>query len=262
VPCLLLYGIFLFSSVGYARASDCRSPKYDETTTLISVVDGDTVILQDGRKLRLIGINTPEMQRQQEVAEPFAHKARVYLSKLIPAGTTIHLRYGVDKKDRYGRLLAHVFTSKDQNVAELLLKAGMGSSVQITPNLWSYHCYLEAEKQAQTSKTGIWSHPYSQFIDVKNISPDAHGFHFVQGQITRVGKSKNAVWLNMGKQFALRISNADLIYFKQMDLEKLRGKTVAVRGWIYKIKKQQRINLHHPATLQMLSAISDKAHNR
>ena len=262
MPCLLLWGSFFFSSIVHAGVSDCSSPKYDETVRLKHVIDGDTISLQDGRKVRFIGINTPELQRDQQVGEPLAREARAYLVKLLVDGPDLYLRYGVDKKDHYGRLLAHVFTIKGRNISTALLKAGLGSSVQITPNLWSYRCYLKAEKQAQENKKGIWSHPYFKPINVEKMPSSERGFHFVKGRISRIGKSNHAVWLNMGKRFVLRIDKSDLKYFENLNIDQLLNKTVVARGWIYPVKKQQRINLHHPAALQVIPAISVKARNR
>ena len=97
---------------------------------------------------------------------------------------------------------------------------------------------------------------------IENLSADIRGFRFVKGRITRIGKSKHAVWLNMGEQFALRIHKSDLTYFDDPDFDQWLNQTVVVRGWIYKVKGQQRINLHHPAALQLLPAISDEGRNR
>jgi endonuclease YncB( thermonuclease family) len=65
-----------------ARA-DCAADRIDELARVARVHDGDTVVLHDGRKLRLIGINTPELPREDSPGQPFAQEARAALATLL-----------------------------------------------------------------------------------------------------------------------------------------------------------------------------------
>ena len=67
---------FIYSSAALAD-SNCSSDYYDETTNIRYIHDGDTLHLSDGRKVRLIGINTPELARDNRAAEAFAQQAKV-----------------------------------------------------------------------------------------------------------------------------------------------------------------------------------------
>jgi len=228
-------------------AADCSSPRYDERVAVKRVIDGDTLQLTDGRRLRLIGINTPELGNRGQPSEPLAEQARQKLQTLV--GIRIKLRWGKEKQDHYGRLLVHAFTPAGDNISARLLAAGMGAAIQIPPNLWAYRCYLKAEKAARTQHLGIWRQPYFTPRDVQQLAPDSRGFHFVRGRLSRVGHSKTALWLNLGERFALRIHKKDLAYFQKIHFDRLIGKQLTARGWIYTHKGQLRMNLHHPASL-------------
>jgi len=246
-PCLFLAVLLYLPSI--APATDCSSTHYDENASIKRIIDGDTLHLSDGRRVRLIGINTPELGKKQQHAEPLAEQAKQRLQKL--AGTQIKLRWGKEKKDRYGRLLAHAFTPDGRNINALLLATGMAAAIQIPPNLWAYRCYLRTENLARKQQFGIWGQPYFEPLDTDKLTSATPGFHFIRGHLSRVGKSKTALWLNLGEHFALRIHKKDLTYFQQLNFEQLIGQELTVRGWIYLYKGQWRMNLHHPASLKI-----------
>ena len=250
MPCLFLSaGLSLFSPV--AAATDCPSAHYDERVRVKQIIDGDTLQLADGRHLRLIGINTPERATRTRRAEPLAEEARRSLQSLVDTERPFRLRRGKEKQDRYGRLLAHLFNADGRNITASLLSAGMGAAIQIPPNLWGYTCYLEAENRARKQRRGIWQHPYFIPLEADRLGADTRGFHFVRGRLSRVGKSKTALWLNLGEDFALRIPEKAFPWFKSFPFDQLVGKQLTARGWIYRRKGQLRMNLYHPASLEI-----------
>nr|MBC8361511.1 thermonuclease family protein [Candidatus Desulfatibia profunda] len=72
------------------------------------VNDGDTVVLTDGRHVRYIGINAPEIDHENQRAEPYGYQAKKYNEKLV-LSKTICLQFDKEQYDQYGRLLAYVF---------------------------------------------------------------------------------------------------------------------------------------------------------
>ncbi len=173
------------------------------------------------------------------------------LQTLAGPGSRLRLRWGKEKKDRYGRLLAHAFSADGRNLSASLLAAGMGAAIQIPPNLWAWDCYVKAEKSAREQRRGIWGQAYFTPLDVNRLTSDVQGFHFIRGRLSRVGNSKTSLWLNLGKHFALRIRKKELPYFRQIDFNQLIGSELTARGWIYAYKGQWRMNLHHPASLEI-----------
>ena len=246
----------IFSAPLYVYANDCSVQKFDETFQVAHVYDGDTIKLVDGRKLRLIGINTPERGRDGKPDEPFYLAAKKQLQSIISKNNNkVKILFGKDKHDRYKRLLAHIFTINNENISEILIKNGMGFTIAIPPNIQLLNCYQKAETNAQKSKRGIWNHQYSKAIDVTSLKKSARGFHQIKGTVDRIGESRSSFWLNLnsksGVNFAIRVLKKDISYFKQFHPKELLNRQLTARGWIYEIKGEQRMTIHHPASLQI-----------
>lgn len=105
-----------------------------ESITIRHVHDGDTVIRADGERIRLIGIDTPELGREQRPLDPKAAEARDHLRRLIRAANTVSARYAPERRDDYNRLLAHLYVD-NHNVQADLLRAGLTTPLLIAPNL-------------------------------------------------------------------------------------------------------------------------------
>ena len=259
IGALCLLSALLVSPV---LAVECQADRIDETVKVSRVVDGDTLKLKDGRLVRLIGINTPELARKGKPAEPLASKARQLLESLIAkSSSTVGLRYGVERKDRYGRTLAHVYLANGVSVEAQMLSAGMAAQIVVPPNVRGHECYRAVERSVRQATKGVWSSFYRP-IPVVDISRQSRGFRIISGKVVRVGESKRSIWLNFPRRsgeadregVAVRISRKDLDYFKTWDPLKLKGKQVAVRGWVYPYKKQLVMQLRHPFALEIISS--------
>src|SRR5512143_1229238 len=101
-----------------AQGGECPADRTDEEVRVAFVYDGDTVRLDDGRKIRLAGINAPEVAKQEQSAEPLANEARAYVSHLFDKDRRVRLRFEHERQDRYGRLLAHLFLQDGSSVEE------------------------------------------------------------------------------------------------------------------------------------------------
>ncbi len=247
---------FLVSPVS---AVECAADRIDETVAVSKVVDGDTLRLKDGRVVRFIGINTPELARKGNPAEPLAKKARQTLESIIEKSSyTVGLRFGVERKDRYGRTLAHVYLANGVSVEARMLSTGMAAQIVVPPNVWNVECYRAAEQVARQARKGVWNSFY-QPIPVAELSRESRGFRVISGRVVRVGESKRSIWLNFPRRpgegnregVAVRISRNDLDYFKAWDPRNLKGKQVVVRGWVYPYKKQLVMQLRHPLALEI-----------
>ena len=234
-----------------AYADNCTTGHFKETVKVTLVYDGDTIKLNDGRKLRLIGINTPERGRDGQKDQPFYLAAKSQLQQIIIENKNqLKVIFGKEKRDRYKRFLAHIFTSKGENIAATLLKKGLGFSIAIPPNIQFLSCYKEAEREAKHYKRGIWNHAYSNSIEASSISKLNLGFQRVTGVVQRVGESRSSYWLNLEKNVALRVLKKDLPYFKAFHPTSLLKQPLTARGWIYQKNNEFRMNVRHPASLQ------------
>jgi endonuclease YncB( thermonuclease family) len=255
----LFVAISLFVSPVFA--AECPAGRIDETAVVSKVVDGDTLRLKDGRLIRLIGINTPELARKGKPAEPLAKKARRMLGSLIENSShKVGLRFGVERKDRYGRTLAHVYLANGVSVEYRMLSTGMAAQIVVPPNTWNRECYRTAEKKARQVNLGVWGGLYRP-TQVAEMPRNSRGFRIISGKVVRVGESKRSIWLNFPKLpaegrregVAVRISRKNLGYFNTWDPLQLKGKQVVVRGWVYPYKKQLVMQLRHPFALEIKS---------
>ena len=241
----------LYLLSGSVWAGQCLPFQVDEWVDVAHVHDGDTVKLTDGRKLRLIGINTPEIGHDGDLPEPLALKARQVLKALVGQDRRLALRYGIDQKDRYGRLLAHAYLPDGRNVQELLLQQGLAVAVVVAPNLANVDCYFAAEQRADGK--GVWRVSRYRGIETSELPKDASGFQIIMGKVTHVGESRRAYWLNFPGKVAARIDKRHSSGFDgHLNLAQLKGKTIKIRGWMFHRKGERQMRIDHPAAIEVM----------
>jgi micrococcal nuclease len=218
------------------------------------VYDGDTVKLADGRRLRFIGINTPEIGHNGQADQALATQARSFLNDLLNAHNRIlNLQSGREEHDHYGRLLAHAFLETGSNVAVQLLDAGLATTLVIPPNTWAVDCYQQRENNARAARRGLWSLPTYQPQDSATLPRDTEGFRIIHGRVAGIRHTRYTVLLDLGGTLTARVSTRDLSNFRPGYLDTLAGKNVEIRGWIKTGREGPRINVRHPAALRMLA---------
>ncbi|MEW6388478.1 MAG: thermonuclease family protein, partial [Thermodesulfobacteriota bacterium] len=125
------------------------------------VVDGDTLILANGTKVRLLGIDAPELEKEGRPADFLAHKARAFLSQLTQ-GQTVRLEYDQLRYDRYGRLLAYLLLADGSMVNVELVRQGLARVYLIPPNVRYRDTLIAAQREALEARRGIWLKALSQ----------------------------------------------------------------------------------------------------
>jgi endonuclease YncB( thermonuclease family) len=233
-----------------SAAGECPAEETHERVQVIHVFDGDTVKLTDGRRVRLIGINTPEMGRKDSHEQPYAKEARASLQDLLNNNNRILLlQYGSETHDHYGRLLAHAFLENGDNVAAVLLQRGMATALVVPPNTWAMDCYRRLENAARVERTGLWALEKYQGRASHELSADIRGFAIVYGNVNKVRPVKHGLWIDLEGPLTVRIGNRDRVNFAPGYLEQLGGRTVEVRGWIKPDREGLSMNVQHPAAL-------------
>ncbi|HAF90984.1 MAG TPA: nuclease [Pseudomonas sp.] len=233
----------------------CPAPQGLELQRVAQVIDGDTLRLDDGRSVRMIGLNTPERGRKGRSAEPFAEQATRNLRALVEASEgRVFVQPGAESHDRYGRLLAHVYDSRGGNLEAEQLLAGLGYFVAAYPNAALVACHQAAERQAREAHLGLWRQAKAQ-------RPEAirqGGFALIRGRVMRVERNRGGVWLELDGPMVLQVSPRQLAGFDVAALRRLEGRDVEVRGWVVdrqgrKAKRQARwlLRLTHPAMLEV-----------
>lgn len=255
---LSVFGLGLCLSSGQVAASEpCPADRIDETVKVSYVNDGDTVRLADGRRVRLIGLDTPEIGRDGQPDEPFAQGARRKLEQLVRENDQrLALRFDAESQDRHGRLLAHAFLPDGRSVARLMLEDGLAAQVFIPPNLWNKDCLRPVEERARRRGIGIWSLPeFARGLDAQAMPASVRGMALVRGRVESIGRSRQAGWINLEGGVSLRIDDRDLPLFAGQDFDRLKGRSVEARGWINPQggqRKGWRMSLRHPDALRTL----------
>lgn len=133
-------------------ASAGQLPAGDDTT-VVRIVDGDTLVVAGDERVRLIGIDTPEVDRD----ECYADEATTHLATLVPPGTAVRLAYDAERHDRYGRTLAYVFRVDDGFHANLAMaRDGYALQLTIPPNVAYGDALGDAVADARTAGRGLW----------------------------------------------------------------------------------------------------------
>ncbi len=254
----VLAALALAAAQAAAAAPACAPDRIDARVRVGYVFDGDTFEIEGGRRVRLIGVNTPELGRDGRPPEPLALAARERLIALIArAGRTVGLRYGREREDRYGRLLAHAFLPDGTDVAAVLIREGLGFAIAVPPNLWGLECRLAAERAARARGLGVWRHrDFFGPLASARLRPGGgvRGFRIVEGRVVRIGRSRRSIWLNLEGRTALRVAREDLPLFRRagIDPERLAGRRVRARGWIFPRHGELQMRVRHPSALAVL----------
>ncbi len=125
-----------------------------EKVRVARVVDGDTIELEDGRKVRYIGIDTPETVDPKKPVQCFGREA--YLeNKSLVEGKEIEMERDVSETDHYGRLLRYVW-AEGVFVNEHLVREGFAHAVTFPPDVKYQELFLEAERKAREEGKGFW----------------------------------------------------------------------------------------------------------
>ena len=235
-----------------AAGEACPADRIDAWAEVRSVLDGDTLVLKDGRKVRMLGINSPEIRYDQRPTEPFATVARSALEELTGAGQRVGLRFDVERQDTYGRTLAHVFLPDGTNVQREMLARGLAASIVVPPNAWGWECYRDAEREVREAGRGMWSDERFRPTPPAQLPTNADGFWFVTGRVQRVGEGRNAWWLNLGGGLSVRIDKRDMEYFPGLRPRSLAGQRIESRGWLNSSPRDRWVNARHPAALRVL----------
>jgi micrococcal nuclease len=161
------------------------------------VADGDTIVLQDGRHVRYIGVDTPEIDHKNNRAEPMGYEARAMNRHLVD-GWQLRLVQDREKKDRYGRILAYVYRRDGLFVNAEMLNQGCGYLLSRFPNISKEQELLTFQRDAMQHARGIW------MLVRKDAQPPPHAllgnrrsrrFHAHNCPMGERISAKNRIWL-------------------------------------------------------------------
>lgn len=135
-----------------------RSNLQEETARVAWVIDGDTIELDDGRRVRYIGVDAAEMGDGRRSAACFAREAMEENGRLVE-GKTVRLARDVSETDRYGRILRYVFVD-DVFINEALVRQGFANVATFPPDVAHREQFLESQREAREQGRGLWASCY------------------------------------------------------------------------------------------------------
>jgi micrococcal nuclease len=122
---------------------------------VVRVIDGDTIELENGERVRYIGINTPETVHPEKPVECFGKAAKERNIELV-LNETVRLERDVSDRDQYGRLLRYVYID-DVFVNKALVEEGYAYAYTLPPDVRHADTFVTAEASAREHDRGLWS---------------------------------------------------------------------------------------------------------
>jgi micrococcal nuclease len=143
------------NSAGRSTSTD-TIPK-GEIVTVDQVYDGDTLRTEDGRKVRMIGIDAPEEDPTRGPVQCFGVPSATFLRAELPRGTEITLVSDVESTDQYGRTLAYVYRNDDARFMNAhMLRQGLVQAYRVPPNTANAGLFQDLQTEARDGRVGLW----------------------------------------------------------------------------------------------------------
>jgi len=152
--------LFILNSYNFqeSEVANDKVQQGSETARVLRVIDGDTIELSDGRRIRYIGMDTPEVANKEKPEECFGKEA-TEANKNLVEGREVRLEKDVSETDKYNRLLRYVYVD-GIFVNERLIDKGFARVVYIEPDVKFYGRFKEAEGRAIEEEAGMWATCY------------------------------------------------------------------------------------------------------
>jgi len=211
------------------------------------VFDGDTFRTDRGERVRLLGINTPEVAHHNQREQAYAKVAKRRLVQLIQ-GKSVQLRLDKDHKDIYRRTLAQIYLRDGQWVNQIMVREGLAHVYTFAPNFYWTRALLKAEAQARNAMLGLWKSRRFRVLDAAVVTPRLVGqFHLVRGYV-----SGQQPWrFKMGK-LTISIPRKSRQWFGMADRPH-NGQRLLVRGVIRaSITGHLYLAVHSPYDMESL----------
>lgn len=223
-------------------SGDFTAMKHSGTVRVDKVIDGQSVLMNDGRIVRLLGIDYPTMAGDTEGGPAIAGKAA--LEQLLPTGKEVMLYQNKNREhgrmNRMGHTLAHlVIKDRGEWVNGTLVARGIAWAVTDAANPAMADQLYALEAKARAGKKGLWAQGSPFGLLTADTAAQGNGtFRVVEGTVNRAATSKNNLYLNFGsdwkKDFTVMITPdiRKALARKGYDLMGLSGQKIRVRGWL------------------------------
>lgn len=227
-----------------------------EKGRVVYINDGDSLVLNTGQSVRLVGIEAPAKNAREDDPEPFARESARILEDLV-MGRTVRLHYAGMTRDRYGRALAHV-TTEDGTGPYYWINLEMvrrgAARVRLYPDTsGGGEKLLAAEQAARETGDGLWGRRAYQAMNAASLDQDTRGYMLVRGKfeasaaLPETGDRPRRTLCSRTLEAASLI--VDIEFTARALCETGFGQLVEIRGWV----SDGRMELVHPLHLKQLS---------
>ena len=231
----------------------------DAEARVVNVIDGSTVLLDDGGTVRLAGIEPPSQVDSETAsgAESLAAQAKGALAALVK-GRLVSLALGKTRRDRYGRLRAHLVRTDDGTwIQGALLAAGLARVHSLVDDRVAVAGMLTIEHRARAAGLGVWSQPRYRVRAAGEADTGLRSFQLVEGRVRAAAVVRGRGYLNFGEDwrddFTVSIAPRDRRRFEAegIAIQDYEGRLVRVRGWIESFNGPM-IEATHPEQIEVL----------
>ena len=259
---MLLRFLVLAAVLAGSSAMADTVPESFETgahATVAAVIDGDTVVLDSGEEVRLVGIMAPKLSLGRESVDdqPLGREAKAALEALV-LGKGVTLAFGGARMDRHGRILAHLVLDDGTWVQGRLLETGMARVYSFADNRAAVPEMLALEATAREAGLGLWAHPFYAVRDAaRPAEVPIDSFELIEGVVLEAAEVDRRIFLNFGEDWredvTATISPPDRAIFRAADSDPLAlsGHRVRLRGWTG-WRNGPNIEIDHPEQLEVL----------
>lgn len=228
-----------------------------------TVIDGDTVVLQGGVQVRLVGIQAPKLALGRPGFRdwPLAIEAKELLEALV-LGASVKLVYGGRRVDRHRRILAHLERKATPDAAAFwvqgeMLRTGLARVYTFPDNRARAERMLALEREARAARRGIWRLRYYRILGPEETRRHIGSFRLVEGTVLDAAIVRGRGYLNFGpdwrSDFTVSIAPKHRRRFRraEIDIASLDGRRVRVRGWL-SWRNGPMIEATHPEQLEVI----------
>jgi endonuclease YncB( thermonuclease family) len=258
----------LVMAIGHAVAGPplaCPDLEAGRARTVTRIIDGETLALDDGRELRLIGALAPRaIDADADPGIWSMENAATEALRTLVLGKSVELGFTGERIDRYGRLQAHAFVLDPDGsrwVQGVMVEQGFARAYALAGNPACSKELLAAERTARAARRGLWAEAAYQ---VRKANEPAEllryraSFQVIEGSVVHVALVRGTIYLNFARNWrqgfsvSLRRDDSSLLGAHASNPESLEGRIVRVHGWLERRNGAPAIDLADAGLIEVL----------
>jgi endonuclease YncB( thermonuclease family) len=252
-------------------AAGCGLPLV-ATGRVKGVIDGRTLMLDDGREARLAAIEVAPVIAAAADGDERDRAGRAAQEALaeLAFGRDVALRQAAESTDRYGRIVAFGFVAQDNSVAQDNAERSLQHELvaqghaRLAARIESQACLGELrarERDARRAALGLWADPHYSVQSAEkpaDITARRGRFSVVEGEVVSVRESRGTTYINFGRRWSESFAavilkrNASALLAAGLDPKRLKGRRVEVRGFV-ELRGGPRIEVARPEQIAVVA---------